>query len=117
MFSKDSLLILPFDHRTSLLKKLFGVEGRQATELEKQKFSALKEIVYDAFKLSLQNGVPKNHAGVLVDEEFGAKILQDAKKNGIIFRIRMAAWKLFLTSTVRRKKPRASRGKNRYRIS
>src|SRR3989344_4913317 len=82
-YEKD-LLILPFDHRGSMLKKLFGMEGRQPTNEEAAKFRALKQMVYEGFKKSLKMGVPKQKSAVLVDEQFGAEIMKDAKKNGIM---------------------------------
>jgi 5-dehydro-2-deoxygluconokinase len=45
--------------------------------------SAAKAVVYDAFKAALAAGVPKDRAGILVDEQFGAAILRDAAKQGI----------------------------------
>ena len=82
-YEKD-LLILPFDHRGSMLKKLFGMEGRQPTNEEAAKFRAFKQMVYEGFKKSLKMGVPKQKSAVLVDEQFGAEIMKDAKKNGIM---------------------------------
>ncbi|HIH08282.1 MAG TPA: DUF2090 domain-containing protein [Candidatus Diapherotrites archaeon] len=80
---EEDLLILPFDHRGSLLKKLFGIEGRQPTEEEKRKYSSLKQMVYEGFLKSLKMGVPKDKAAILVDEQFGSAILRDAKSKGI----------------------------------
>ena len=82
-YDKD-LLILPFDHRGSMLKKLFGVEGRQPAKEEAEKFKSLKQMVYEGFKKSLKMGVSKQKTAVLVDEQFGAEIIKDAKKNGIM---------------------------------
>lgn len=80
---QEDLLILPFDHRGSLLKKLFGIDGREPTKEEAQKYASLKFMVYEGFLKSLEMGVPKEQAAVLVDEQFGAKILADAKARGI----------------------------------
>lgn len=80
---EEDLLILPFDHRGSLLKKLFGIENREPTPQEATEYSSLKEMVYEGFLKSLEMGVPKDKSAVLVDEEFGARILKDAKKRGI----------------------------------
>lgn len=82
-YEKD-LLILPFDHRGSLLKKLFGIEGRQPNKSEAKEYSSLKLMVYEGFLASLEMGVPKENAAVLVDEQFGSVILEDAKKRGIM---------------------------------
>ncbi|HIH10188.1 MAG TPA: DUF2090 domain-containing protein [Candidatus Diapherotrites archaeon] len=82
-YEKD-LLVLPFDHRGSLLKKLFGIEGRQPTQEEAAKYASLKEMIYEGFLESIKMGVPKEKAAVLVDEQFGSKILKDAKSKGIM---------------------------------
>ncbi|MEM4261714.1 MAG: DUF2090 domain-containing protein [Candidatus Diapherotrites archaeon] len=81
---EEDLLILPFDHRGSLLKKLFGIENRQPTDAEFKEYSSLKMMVYEGFLASLQMGVPKETAAVLVDEQFGSAILKDAKNRGIM---------------------------------
>jgi myo-inositol catabolism protein IolC len=41
-------------------------------------------VIYDGFKLALKQGVPRDAAGVLVDEQFGADILRDARALGVI---------------------------------
>ena len=82
-YDKD-LLILPFDHRGSMLKKLFGVENREPTPEEAEKFRALKGMVYEGFKKSLGMGVQKQKSAILVDEQFGTEIMKDARKNGIM---------------------------------
>jgi myo-inositol catabolism protein IolC len=41
-------------------------------------------VVYEGFKAALAGGVPNDRAGILVDEQFGAAILADAAKRGII---------------------------------
>lgn len=81
---REELLILPFDHRGSLLEKLMGIKGRPPNEAETDAVKDLKRIVYDGLLLSFTQGVPKQKAGVLVDEQFGREILEDARKNGIV---------------------------------
>jgi 5-dehydro-2-deoxygluconokinase len=39
-------------------------------------------VIYDGFKAAVATGVPKQKAGILVDEQFGAAILRDARKEG-----------------------------------
>ncbi len=76
------LYILPFDHRGSFTKGMFGIEGRELTESEKEKVKGAKMIIYDAFEHALEIGVPKDGAALLVDEEYGLEILHDAVKKG-----------------------------------
>jgi 5-dehydro-2-deoxygluconokinase len=45
--------------------------------------ASAKAVVYDAFKAALAAGVPKDRAGILVDEQFGAAILRDAAAHGV----------------------------------
>jgi hypothetical protein len=39
-------------------------------------------VIYDGFKSAVAGGVPKEKAGILVDEQFGASILRDAEADG-----------------------------------
>jgi myo-inositol catabolism protein IolC len=84
-WSKKDLLILAFDHRTSFVEKLFGIKGRPPTAEEKKRIEEAKQMIFDGFKLAVKKKVPKEIAGILVDEEFGASILKEAKKEGYNF--------------------------------
>jgi myo-inositol catabolism protein IolC len=75
------LYILPFDHRGSFQKKLFGWEGA-LTSAQTAEIAAAKQVTYDGFKAALAAGVPKEKAAILVDEQFGAAILRDAAEHG-----------------------------------
>src|SRR5262245_56451756 len=75
------LYILPFDHRGSFQSKMFGWKGSLTPE-QTAEIAATKQVIYDAFKASVAGGVPKDKAGILVDEQFGNAILRDAAKNG-----------------------------------
>src|SRR4051794_27917477 len=77
------LYILPFDHRGSFSKNMFGFSGALSKE-QTAEVAAVKEVIYDALKAAVAGGVPKNTAGILVDEQFGAAILRDAHKQGYI---------------------------------
>jgi len=81
-FDKD-LYVLPFDHRATFQKKMFGWTGVLAPEQTAQ-VTAAKQVIYDAFKAAIAAGVPREKAGILVDEQFGATILRDATKNGYL---------------------------------
>jgi 5-dehydro-2-deoxygluconokinase len=75
------LYILPFDHRGSFESKMFGWHGDLTPE-QTAEIAAAKQVIYDGFKAAIAAGVPKEKAGILVDEQFGAAILRDASANG-----------------------------------
>src|SRR6202171_2223625 len=79
-FDRD-LYIQPFDHRGSFQVKLFGGKGA-LTDAQTAEIAASKQVIYDGFKAAVAGGVPKEKAGILVDEQFGAAILRDAKADG-----------------------------------
>jgi myo-inositol catabolism protein IolC len=78
-----SLYILPFDHRSSFEKGLYGWSGVLSAE-QTERIAQTKEIIFDGFKFALGIGLAKDQAGILVDEQFGARILRDASANGFI---------------------------------
>jgi 5-dehydro-2-deoxygluconokinase len=77
------LYVLPFDHRATFSKNMFGWEGTLSQDQTEQ-IAAVKQVIYDGFKAAVADGVQKDHAGILVDEQFGAAILRDASKQGFI---------------------------------
>ena len=77
------LYILPYDHRSSFEKGLYGWSGALSAE-QTGRIARTKEVIYDAFKSALGKGLSKGRAGILVDEQFGAAILRDAATNGFI---------------------------------
>ena len=54
------LYILPFDHRSSFAKGLFGWKG-PLTQEQTERIVQSKAVIYDAFRLSLAKGVSKEH--------------------------------------------------------
>ena len=82
-YVKD-LFVLPFDHRSSFEKGLLGISGRQAQPQEVKQLTAYKRIIYDGFLEALENGIPKDAAAILVDQKYGAELLADARKSGIV---------------------------------
>jgi 5-dehydro-2-deoxygluconokinase len=84
-WSQEELFILAFDHRSSFLAGLLGIKGREPTREERETVSDYKNIIFQGFRAALEKGVPKEHAGILVDEEFGSKVLREAKDLGLIF--------------------------------
>jgi len=77
------LYIQPFDHRGSFETGMFGWKGALTPEQTAQ-IGATKQVIYDGFKAAVAAGVPKEKAGILVDEQFGAAILHDAAEHGYI---------------------------------
>jgi myo-inositol catabolism protein IolC len=75
------LYILPFDHRGSFQTKMFGWKGTLTSDQTAQ-IAAAKQVIYDGFRIALESGVPQEKAGILVDEQFGAAILRDAREHG-----------------------------------
>ena len=75
------LYVLPFDHRGSFQKKMFGWDGELSAE-QTAEIATAKRVIYDAFRAAVAAGVPKDKAGILVDEQFGAAILRSAIKEG-----------------------------------
>ena len=63
------LYVLPFDHRATFSKNMFGWKGELTTE-QTAEISAVKQVIYDAFQEAVAGGVPKERAGILVDEQF-----------------------------------------------
>ena len=79
-FDRD-LYVLPFDHRGSFETRMFGWEEPLTPE-QTAKIADAKRVVYDGFRAAVAAGVPKEKAGILVDEQFGAAILRDAAVEG-----------------------------------
>jgi glucose-6-phosphate isomerase len=75
------LYLMPFDHRGSFELKMFGWH-EPLTAAQTKEIAAAKQVIYDGFKAAIDAGVPKEKAGILVDEQFGAAILRDAAANG-----------------------------------
>ena len=77
------LYILPFDHRHSFVTGVFHWQQPLAPE-QVAEIVASKQVIYDGFKAAVDEGIPHNRAGILVDEQFGAAILRDAQTRGYV---------------------------------
>jgi myo-inositol catabolism protein IolC len=76
-----NLYVLAFDHRGSFQKKFFGITG-QPTPEEAERISDAKMLIFEGFLAAADGGAPKDAAGILVDEQFGAEIARRARKDG-----------------------------------
>lgn len=78
------LYILPFDHRHSYGSEVFGFHEPMSPE-QIAVVADSKQLIYEGYQQALAAGVRPEHSGILVDEEFGASILCDAKRRGYLF--------------------------------
>jgi myo-inositol catabolism protein IolC len=77
------LYIQPFDHRGSFQTGLFGWQS-PLSDAQTAEIAGAKQVVYEGFLAALTDGVPREKAGILVDEQFGATILRDATSKSIV---------------------------------
>jgi myo-inositol catabolism protein IolC len=77
------LYIQPFDHRGSFQTKMFGWQS-PLSDAQTAEIAAAKRVIYDGFLAVFAAGIPKEKAGILVDEQFGAAILRDAASNRVV---------------------------------
>ena len=76
------LYLLPFDHRASYLSDMFHFR-LPLSAAQHDAVIASKRLIYDGFRQA-QKEDASPHAGILVDEEFGADILLDAISRGYL---------------------------------
>ncbi|TSC68600.1 MAG: hypothetical protein G01um101470_1163 [Parcubacteria group bacterium Gr01-1014_70] len=79
---RNKLYILPFDHRESFIK-MFDFDPSQLDGAAVAVLSDYKHVIYEGFLAALEQGVPSHAAAILVDEQFGARIQQEARERGI----------------------------------
>ena len=77
------LYILPFDHRHSYGSEVFGYHEPMTPD-QIDDIAQSKAVIYGGFKAAIAAGVSAEKAGLLVDEEFGAAILEEARAHGFI---------------------------------
>jgi myo-inositol catabolism protein IolC len=77
------LYILAFDHRGSFQKKMFGIESDPTPE-ETERIADSKHLIYEGMvKAAAGGSVQEDQVGVLVDEQFGGTIPEEAKARGL----------------------------------
>jgi myo-inositol catabolism protein IolC len=77
-----NLYMLPFDHRASFQKGLFGIDGTPSSE-EAARIGQSKQIIFEGLRRAVEEGAPREWAGLLVDEQFGAGVARAAKEEGL----------------------------------
>src|SRR6201994_1197057 len=76
------LYILAFDHRGSFQKKMFGIEGDPTPE-ETARIADAKHLIYEGMEVAVKRGLDAAATGVLVDEQFGGNIPEEARREGL----------------------------------
>jgi myo-inositol catabolism protein IolC len=76
------LYILAFDHRGSFQKKMFGIQGDPTPE-ETRTIADAKHLIFEGMLEAVSRGAEAGATGVLVDEQFGSDIPEQAPKHGL----------------------------------
>ena len=76
------LYILAFDHRGSFQKKMFGIQGDPTAE-ETATIADAKHLIYEGMEVAVKRGLDAAATGVLVDEQFGGDIPEEARAEGL----------------------------------
>jgi myo-inositol catabolism protein IolC len=80
----NDLYLLAFDHRSAFAKTLFGISGREPTAAEAAAISDCKRLIFEGLAQAVEDGAPREAAGLLVDEQYGAEIAREGKERGLV---------------------------------
>jgi len=78
----QKLYILAFDHRGSFQKKFFGIEGEPDAE-QTAIIADAKHLIFEGMLRAVSGGADAATAGVLVDEQFGSTVPEEAREHGL----------------------------------
>jgi myo-inositol catabolism protein IolC len=78
----EKLYILAFDHRGSFQKKFFGIEGEPDPE-QTAIIADAKHLIFEGMLRAVGAGADAATAGVLVDEQFGSNVPEQARERGL----------------------------------
>jgi len=79
---EHKLFILAFDHRGSFQKKFFGIEGDPDPE-QTAIIADAKHLIFEGMLQAVAAGAEPSVTGVLVDEQFGSDVPQQARAAGL----------------------------------
>ncbi|MGA7706114.1 MAG: DUF2090 domain-containing protein [Solirubrobacteraceae bacterium] len=79
---EKKLYILAFDHRGSFQKKFFGIEGEPDPE-QTAMIADAKHLIFEGMQRAVAEGADASVTGVLVDEQFGGTVPEEAKAQGL----------------------------------
>jgi 5-dehydro-2-deoxygluconokinase len=78
----QKLYILAFDHRGSFQKKFFGIEGEPDAE-QTAMIADAKHLIFEGLSQAVAAGAGPSVTGVLVDEQFGSTVPEEARAAGL----------------------------------
>ncbi len=79
---EGTLYILAFDHRGSFQKRFFGIEGDPDAE-QTAIIADAKHLIFEGLLQAVSAGADPAVTGVLVDEQFGSTVPQEAREAGL----------------------------------
>jgi myo-inositol catabolism protein IolC len=79
---ENKLYILAFDHRGSFQKKFFGIEGNPDPE-QTATIADAKHLIFEGLQRAVAGGADASVTGVLVDEQFGGSVPEEARAQGL----------------------------------
>jgi 5-dehydro-2-deoxygluconokinase len=78
----QKLYVLAFDHRGSFQKKFFGIQGEPDAE-QTAIIADAKHLIFEGMLQAVGSGADPSVTGVLVDEQFGSTVPQEAHEKGL----------------------------------
>ncbi len=78
----QKLYILAFDHRGSFQKKFFGIQGEPDAE-QTAIIADAKHLIFEGMLQAAGSGAEPSATGVLVDEQFGSTVPEEAHERGL----------------------------------
>jgi myo-inositol catabolism protein IolC len=77
------LYVLAFDHRGSFQKKFFAIDGEPDSE-QTAIIADAKHLIFEGMLQAVSAGAEPANTGVLVDEQFGSSVPDEAREKGLI---------------------------------
>jgi myo-inositol catabolism protein IolC len=79
----NKLYVLAFDHRGSFQKKFFAIDGEPDSE-QTAIIADAKHLIFEGMLQAVSAGADASTTGVLVDEQFGSTVPEEAREKGLM---------------------------------
>jgi myo-inositol catabolism protein IolC len=79
----QTLYVLAFDHRGSFQKKFFAIDGEPDSE-QTAIIADAKHLIFEGMLQAVSAGADASTTGVLVDEQFGSTVPEEAREKGLM---------------------------------